>query len=70
MLLSLDEKRRLAARVRRDGYYTDGVDVWEIIDIGSTGCVWFRGIRDDRERCLGIVEFRRWFWLVKERQAA
>lgn len=65
-LIGYDEKRRLAQRVRLGSYYTDGRELCVAESIGATGCVVIR--YDDEVRCLDILDFRRWFWLVREQK--
>ena len=66
-LVDLDERRRLAARVLIDAYYTDGARLYETEAIGATGCVVFRDCCTGSVRCLSIDDFRERFWLVRTR---
>lgn len=66
-VVPLTKKRKLAERVVMDGYYADGVDLYEIVGVGATGCVTVRSVRTEIERCFDIVEFRKHLWLVQQR---
>lgn len=64
--ISYSEKRLLAKRVALDGYYTDGQNLYEVIDVGgSTGCVTLRDSSTEEERCLAILDFRRTTWRIR-----
>jgi hypothetical protein len=65
--ITYDEKRELASRVRRDGYYTNGWDLVEIVTVGATGCVHYCDIDGKWDYCMDILDFRYNFWLVSLR---
>lgn len=57
----------MAARIRQGGYYTDGHDLVEIGKVRMAApCVEFYEVVSERLRCLGVLEFRERFWLVKD----
>ena len=63
--LSLGERLMLAKRVAIASYYTDGVDLYEVEDVGPTGCVTIQNSASGDVRCLSIEKFRQCLWLVR-----
>jgi hypothetical protein len=55
----------LTQRVEVGAYYTDGADLWEVVEVNALGTVTLRGDRSKTARMLGIDAFRRRFWLVR-----
>jgi hypothetical protein len=53
-------------RVEIGAYYTDGRDLWEVVEVNALGTVTLRGDRSKTARMLGIDSFRRQFWLARE----
>lgn len=51
-------------RVVEGGYYTDGVDVYEVTDVHALGSVGLRNIATEQKRDVGIAALRRSYWLV------
>lgn len=54
-------------RVKIGVLYTDGNDLWEVVEVNDLGMVTLRGERSKTARMLGIDVFRRRFWLVRPR---
>lgn len=52
-------------RVQLGAYYTDGQDLWEVVEVGPLGTVTLRCAHCKTGRMLGIDAFRRQFWLVR-----
>lgn len=52
-------------RVEIGAYYTDGVFVYEVVEIDPLGMVKLRDIAFDKDRDVGIDAFRRSYWRVK-----
>lgn len=56
--------RPLVDRVQVGALYTEGQDLWEVVEVHALGTVTL--INDDmRERTIGIDAFRARFWLVR-----
>lgn len=52
-------------RIEVGAYYTDGHDLWEVVEVHALGSVTLRGDRSKTARILGIDAFRRKMWLVR-----
>lgn len=52
-------------RVEVGSYYTDGYDLWEVVEVNPLGSVVLRGDRSKTARILGIDAFRRQLWLAR-----
>jgi hypothetical protein len=55
-------------RVRVGAYYTDGRDLWEVVEVNALGTVTLRDASRGTARTLGIDAFRRQFWLAREQR--
>jgi hypothetical protein len=55
-------------RVEVGAYYTDGRDLWEVVEVHALGTVTLLGASRGTARTLGIDAFRRQFWLARERR--
>jgi hypothetical protein len=52
-------------RVHIGALYTNGHDLWEVLEVNDLGTVTLRGDRSKTAKTLGIDAFRRQFWLVR-----
>lgn len=54
-------------RVDVGAYYTDGIQVWEVVRVYDLGAVDLRNASTYAGRSMGIDAFHRTMWLVKTR---
>ena len=63
--------RAALRRVRQDGYYTDGIRLYEIAAISRAGRGMLKllDVGDHRIRGVGVAAFRKNYWLIAIQQA-
>jgi hypothetical protein len=63
--MSQSVSRPLTQRVEVDTYYTDGTDLWRVVEVCALGSVDLVNESNGASRTMGIDAFRRKLWRVK-----